>query len=177
MVLELDKYLGIRYNKKMGPEKIPDQTSARRLGINCAALAHLINEELFRTFLPDSLGPVEWWFDNKHYRFLDPFEEPQLGDVAFFGTLNANPRIMPDGIKGNSTAVRDFIRKYPAHHIAVYAGRKIDGSAVFIHSTIAEKGVAIWTQDMFSKYRSPKGNPLYEVLYGFKRIKNDGLKL
>lgn len=161
--------MGIKYNMQMGPAYVPNLETAQKTGLNCAALAHLINEEVYGIKLPDDLGPVEWWLDSRYSRFLDQNEELRAGDVAFFGKSDTNPQLIPDSIKDDPLAVRAYIKRYPAHHLAVYIGQSVDYQPLFIHSSYAIGGVAIWMEDQFYNYRSSKGSTPYGILHGLKR--------
>jgi hypothetical protein len=166
------KYLDerIRYNKDVSLNQVSTLDAALRLGISCYTLAALINEELYRVKLSPNIDPVVWWRDNLMHRLLDPKESLKIGDVAFFGKLNAKPLPIPDSIRGNPKDVKNFIKNYPAHHLAVYIGRSKNSHPLYMHASYATGGVAIWSEDQFYGYRNSKGLAPYEKLHGVKRF-------
>lgn len=171
------KYQSIKYDKQMGPEKVPDLETARRVGANCATFAHLYNEEIHGWRLPSYLGPLEMWFEEK---FLRPasFDKLMIGDIAFFGRRNIDPRPVPENIKDDPKASARFMREHQVPHVACVAGGfQESGEVFFAHLSYAERGFAVWPESRFYDYRSSFGVPLYERLYVVKRpLENYRLK-
>lgn len=163
------KYQDIKYNKQMGPDRVPNLETARRTGANCAAFAHLYNEEIHGWRLPGYLGPLEMWFEKKLLVEVDP-GNLMRGDIAFFGRSNIDPRPVPEHIRHDTLASAKFMRKHQVPHIACIAGRDLEtGEILFVHQSYAERGFAIWPESRFYEHRSTFGVALYEVLHAIKR--------
>lgn len=159
----------IRYNKQMGPEKVPNWQTARRLGANCVAFVHLMHLDLTGQRLPSNLGAVEMWEPNP-YLFPVEYHKVKVGDFAFFGRAHANPKPIPESILHDPKKVAEFIKQFPAHHIAMVAGKSLDNNElVLLHNSFATQGPYVWMESRFSSYRSTRGVALYEKLHGVRR--------
>ncbi|OGE36855.1 hypothetical protein A3B45_01630 [Candidatus Daviesbacteria bacterium RIFCSPLOWO2_01_FULL_39_12] len=163
------KYSGIPYNKQMGPDLVPDLETAKRLGANCAAFAHLYNEEIHGRPLPAHLGPLEMWLDNKILIEVGR-NDLTFGDLAFFGRNSIDPRPVPQHLENDPEESAKFMRKHQVPHIACIAGQEPQsGELLLAHLSFTERGFSIWPEGKFYTHISTFGVPIYERLHGIKR--------
>ncbi|RJQ28092.1 hypothetical protein C4577_00055 [Candidatus Parcubacteria bacterium] len=141
---EIQRYIGIPYEYKNGPEEIKDRTVGEQTGINCILLAHWILQDNGHS-LPENILSKEMYEDEKRFKPVPSLEEIERGDIFVFGK-EGKPDLY-------------------SLHLAIFIGeRDKQEQPLLIHATYEEKQVVIWPLEKFTKYRR------YAKLLAVKRL-------
>ena len=142
-----------RYVWSQNPARVRSREDARRDGLNCVALAHLVTRDLFGYALPARLQCREPARDLTH---LEPVQDPghlRTGDLVWFG-----PERPPVGLD-------EFVPQYdgdelvnagevPVKHIAICADDDggDDDDRLLLHASSVDGTKALWPLRRFRDY-------------------------
>lgn len=143
---EIFKYVGLPYNKNVGPETPNILEAAYTTGISCQGFLHITWKE----FLGAHHLPAE-------FRSQELYEDTTFTE----NVTNIEPWIFGDAFLLGPTGLTDM-RKL---HIAIHAGVEADGIPIVIHPNFIDKAVSVWP---LSKCLETER---YRVLYAVKRFK------
>lgn len=151
------------YRFTQGPDRVPDEITAQRDGLNCIALAHLAIRYLFGHSLPTSLHCCEMFSDIARFNTVESVQDMQAGDLVWFGLRSPkvpleeyNPEYDEDGVLVNW-------RDNPVKHVAIYTGERTD-DYLMLHATNIEGTNVVWPLQRFAAHRR------YEQVYRISRF-------
>lgn len=114
------------------------------------------------------MDSVHMMLDNPYLRYIEEHEQVRFGDIFFFAPTGIQEfRAIPLSIKENPLEVRNFKKRFPGPHVAVFIGYDdATDEKLLIHGNWVDKQVSIWPFSRFQEY------PRYQQLYACKRPTN-----
>lgn len=154
----------LRYVFSQGPARVRSWDDARRDGLNCVALAHLVIRDLFGCPLPAGSQALELFHDLDHFEPVPPAGALRPGDLVWLGT--ARPRVpldefVPRYQDGELLNFADF----PVNHVAVCTGEHAAQDHLMLHASPLEGTTALWPLRRFQDHDR------YRVIYGIRRLR------
>jgi cell wall-associated NlpC family hydrolase len=139
---ELATFLDMQYVYDNAPHRVSTIDAAKKDGLNCETLTHLLLQKLGINLAPE-MRAKEIYEDTKLFQPVSP-EDYKLGDIFFFGRKNENdPKRL---------------------HLAVFTGNfDQTGDPLLIHANWYDRGVSIWPLGKFAEHKR------YEELHTVKR--------
>ncbi len=166
-MINVQKYIDAkyRYDFKASPLRVSSLQSAKKNGINCVTLFHLILKDLYNIKLPSNLMSYEMTNDNNLFEDVSYPEQMESGDIVGFGVKKMKTlEVFRPKFKGKElTNWEDF----PVKHFAVYTGRKSKGEPLMLHASSVDGTVSVWALKQFAEYRN------YATVYYIKRLKKE----
>lgn len=166
MIRPLEKFVDTDfvYRFSHGPQVVATEQAARAAGINCVSLAHLALRDLYGQRLPSDLLCTEMWFDREYFRPLEDGEQPQLGDLNWFGVRK--PKVVPtDFVPSYEGSELVNWRDFPINHVAIHLGETDDqGDPLLLHASQETGTTSVWPSRQFGEYRR------YARSYGASRL-------
>lgn len=163
-MLNPNSLLGFKHQRWSGPAEVRTEVDAKRLGINCVALAHLAINQEFGVSLPASLHC--WEMFNNHDLFTDVLSVDDLrrADLFWFGPDQPDS-VIEDfrPIRGENGLLRNW---GPIKHVAIYTGQRQGSDPLLLHATKSggtEESV-IWPLSEFAGY------PRYGKVFRISRL-------
>lgn len=156
---------GYVYSFTQGPDRVRSHEDARRGGINCIALAHIVLKDMFNKELPGFMKCYETFTNDQQFEKVENIEQAKAGDLVWFGV--ENPKI----------ALEEFVPRYegdvlanwsdfPIEHVGVFTGEFENDEPLVLHSTFYARGPVKWPLSKFKQY------PKYAKIYGVQRLKD-----
>ncbi|ONH22268.1 hypothetical protein [Pseudofrankia asymbiotica] len=153
-----------RYVFSQGPARVRHREDARRDGLNCVALAHLVIRDLFGHALPAEFQSLELFYDLDHFEPVPALTELRAGDLVWLGTAAPRVRLeefVPRYQDGELLNFSDF----PVNHVAVCTGVRAAGHDLLLHASPVEGATALWPLHRF------RGHARYRVIYAIRRLR------
>jgi hypothetical protein len=151
------------YDFWLRPADVPSLDEAKRRGMNCVVLAHLVMQDLFDYTLPSDLRCTEMFLDTTHF-VRTAYHPADLaeGDLLWFGKpapVSAVEEFTPQyDESGHLQNWRDF----PVNHVGIYVGQAA-GEPQVLHS-VARENTTVWPLSKFAEI------PRYSVVWGSSRL-------
>lgn len=165
MTVLLERYVdpAFIYRFTQGPDRVPDEATARRDGLNCVALAHLVLRDLFGQSLPNSLHCYEMVSDTQYFDTIDSTETMQAGDLVWFGLVSPKVSLLDYIPQYDRNGDLVNWRDNPVKHVAIYTGEN-PRDRLMLHTTNIEGTNVVWPLRQFADYRR------YERIYRISRL-------
>ena len=142
-----EKYLNssLRYEKLSGPDKVSSFDDAKKYGLNCGALVHILIKELFNFKLPKELMCIELSYDQKYFKDVTKSKNIKRGDISILAKEGISHLFEPFKGEYISTEKIYDISKHPRIHLLMYTGESnSNGSPLLIHSNpLSENAIEI----------------------------------
>lgn len=150
-----EQYLdpALKYDFTKGPEVVGDLEQARKMGMNCISLAHIVLKDLFDVALRPEQHCYEMYADSIHFESVEKPSAMQVGDLVWFGY--PRPRVSPATYKPvyDTLGRLENWRDNPIKHVGIYTGKIIDGDYGLLHATHYTGGNVIWPLKKFKQFR------------------------
>ena len=165
----LDEFLDpvYQYDFLQNPDVVRNKEDARRNGINCVSLAHLVTKELFGYTLPDKLGCAELYLDREHFNYADDVTAIRAGDLVWFGLLHCLEPPERFALQYDNQGRLVNWRDFPVKHVAIGTGLVTNGEPLLLHATYIDgRENKLWPLTKFSDYVR------YRRLYGITHLRS-----
>lgn len=129
----IEKVLKIPFVFEHGPDVVRNLETARRIGVNCEALYHLLYHELFNEHLPSWMRARELLDNTTSFRPVDLKERPRALDLWVFRRITNNS-------SGNRL------------HLGAYAKQDTSGNHLLIHAGRIEGHTTLWPVQRFPEH-------------------------
>jgi hypothetical protein len=128
-----------RYVFTQSPARVRDRADARRSGLNCVALAHLVIRDLFGHALPAGSQSVELFGDLERFEPVPATARLRAGDLVWLGA--AAPAIRPEDFvpRYRNGELLNFA-EFAVNHVAIATGDREDGDVA--DGSVADGDVA-----------------------------------
>ena len=168
-----EKYLKIplKYEKLSGPDKISSIDDAKKYGINCGALVHILINELFKIEFPKELMCIELSYDQEYFKDATDDPDIKLGDISILAKEGISQLLKPFESEYISNGRISDFRKHPRIHLLMYTGETDSlGSPLLIHSNPhSDNAIEISTLEKIMRHKN------YEQEYKICRLREDFL--
>jgi len=173
-----------RYVFTQSPARVRDRADARRSGLNCVALAHLVIRDLFGHALPAGSQSVELFGDLERFEPVPATARLRAGDLVWLGA--AAPAIRPEDFvpRYRNGELLNFA-EFAVNHVAIATGDRedgdvadgsvadgdvadggvADGDELLLHASPVEGTVALWPSRRF------RDHDRYRTVYAVRRLR------
>ena len=150
----------LAYDFERGPREVRSFDDARRGGLNCVALAHLVVADQFGVVLPDYLQCTELFFDRTYTK---PVRKTDVrpGDLAWLGRSSAtSPHTFMPVYHGGRLLNWDA---FPINHVGIVVSDADEPMRILNASQYDESVVVSSLEDLQKR-------PRYSHLHGLSRV-------